>query len=184
MTHNLLACSAVPPPQPGRATCVPENPAALCCACVACAGAALTAGPSSVALRYVVVLMSAFRLLSFALLVLALCRYVGEETIDFRGFKEAMASLNILLSDRKMKRVFNSIDKDGSRMIDFDEFAAFLSDPATTSSVNDWQQKVAEQRWKQKAAFEAAATIVRTPNGLYTLLRNLVSQLGGWVLGE
>lgn len=101
---------------------------------------------------------------------------LGEETIDFRGFKSALLSMGVEMSEAKMRRVFNTIDKDGGRTIDYKEFASALSnDSVTQSGVKDWAKEVQALRLKQKEAYEAAATLIRNPSGLYVTLRNMVS---------
>ena len=105
-------------------------------------------------------------------------QHLSEDSIDYRGFKQALVSMGVELSEAKMRRVFNTIDRDGGRTIDYTEFANALGDGTVTKSgVRDWAQEVAEIRWKQKEAFEAAAAIVRNPSGLYVTLRNMVRVL-------
>ena len=102
-------------------------------------------------------------------------QHVGDETIDFRGFKKALGSLGIRLSEQKMRHVFNKIDSDGSRLLDFNEFeSALRGEKVTTSNVTDWKTEVAKMRWKQQEAYNAAARLVRSPTGLYKLLRKMV----------
>eukprot|EP00750_Incisomonas_marina_P002305 INCI12204.1.p1 GENE.INCI12204.1~~INCI12204.1.p1 ORF type:complete len:578 (-),score=121.10 INCI12204.1:170-1786(-) len=99
---------------------------------------------------------------------------LGEETIDYRGFKSALLSMGVEMSEAKMRRVFNTIDKDGGRTIDYKEFASALSnDSVTKSGVKDWAKEVQALRLKQKEAYEAAAALIRNPSGLYVTLRNM-----------
>ena len=102
-------------------------------------------------------------------------QHLGEDSIDYRGFKKALISLGIEMSDSKMRRVFNTIDKDGGRTIDYNEFAnALKGESVSKSGVRDWAREVAQLRWKQKAAYEAVATLIRSPKALYVTLRNMV----------
>jgi Ca2+-binding EF-hand superfamily protein len=100
--------------------------------------------------------------------------HLSEDAIDFRGFKQALLSLGLELSEAQFRRVFNTIDKDGGRTIDFNEFSnALCGDQVSKSGVKDWVKEVADIRRRQKDAYEAAAAIIRSPSGLYITLRNM-----------